>query len=206
MLNTIKDIKNRQAESITEPVTLAEVKAWLIIDTVNTDDDALLTRLITEVRQAIENKTKLSLVKRVIVVTVDLVREFKLPHGPIRSIDAVVFRKGTNGDGTPDNETLTITDYTTDGEDFILIKSSRCGRHKTTYTTGFGEDEEIDYDNPTPEDLMLAIKAEIAYRYEHRGDETNTLSDSGNATVQRVSGISADALQYLRPYIDTAWV
>jgi uncharacterized phiE125 gp8 family phage protein len=84
MLNTIKDIKNRQAESITEPVTLAQVKEWLIIDTVNTDDDALLTRLITEVRQAIEKKTKLSLVERTITVTVDLVREFKLPHGPIR--------------------------------------------------------------------------------------------------------------------------
>jgi len=206
MLNTLKDIKNRQAESITEPATLAEVKAWLIIDTANTDDDALLTRLITEVRQAIEKRTKLSLVKRVIVVTVDLVREFKLPHGPIRSIDEVLYRRGTNGDGTPDNETLTITDYTTDGEDFKVIKSGRCGRHKITCTTGYGEDEEIDYDNPTPEDLMLAIRAEIAYRYEHRGDETNTLSDSGNATVQRVSGISADAMQYLRPYIDTAWV
>lgn len=206
MLNTIKDIKNRQAESITEPVTLAQVKAWLIIDTVNTDDDALLTGLITEVRQAIEKKTKRSLVKRTIVVTVDLVREFKLPHGPIRSIDEVTFRRGTNGDGTPDNETLTIEDYTIDGEDFKLIRSGRCGRHKITYTAGYGTDEEINYDNPIPADLLLAIKSEIAYRYEHRGDETNTLSDSGNATVQRVSGISADAMQYLRPYIDTAWV
>jgi uncharacterized phiE125 gp8 family phage protein len=169
MLNTIKDIKNRQAESITEPVTLAEVKAWLIIDTVNTEDDGLLTRLITEVRQAIEKKTKLSLIKRNIVVTVDLVREFKLPHGPIRSIDAVAFRRGTNGDGTPDNETLTAEDYTIDGEDFKFIKSGRCGRHKISFTAGFGIDEEIDYENPVPEDLLLAIRAEIAYRYEHRG-------------------------------------
>jgi uncharacterized phiE125 gp8 family phage protein len=206
MLNTIKDIKNRQAESITEPVTLAQVKEWLIIDTVNTDDDALLTRLITEVRQAIEKKTKLSLVERTITVTVDLVREFKLPHGPIREITAVIFRKGTNSNGTPDNETLTVEDYTTDGEDFKLLKSKYCGRHKLSYTAGFGVDEEIDYDNPTPEDLELAIKMEIAYRYEHRGDETNTMSDAGNATVQRVSGLSADAMRYIQPYIDTAWV
>jgi len=206
MLNTLKDIKNRQVESITEPVAIPALKEWLIIDTVNTDDDALLTRLTTEVRQAIEKKTKRSLVKRTIVVTVDLVREFKLPHGPIRSIDEVLFRKGTNADGTPDYETLTTEDYTTDGEDFKLIKSGRCGRHKITCTAGYGVDEEIDYDNPIPDDLILAIKQEIAYRYEHRGDETNTLSDSGNATVQRVSGISADAMQYLRPYIDTAWV
>jgi uncharacterized phiE125 gp8 family phage protein len=196
MLNTIKDIKNRQAESITEPVTLAEVKAWLIIDTVNTDDDALLTRLITEVRQTIEKKTKLSLVERVIVVTVDLVREFKLPYGPIRDIDEVVFRKGTNADGTPDNETMTIEDYTTDGEDFKVLKSGRCGRHKISYTTGFGEDEdeEIDYDNPLPDDLKKGILCQIAFAYENRGDSN-------------ASGKFSDiALSYISPFIDTAWV
>jgi uncharacterized phiE125 gp8 family phage protein len=206
MLNTIKDIKNRQAESITEPVTLTEVKAWLIIDTVNTDDDALLTLLITQVRQAIEKKTKLSLVKRTIVVTADLTREFKLPHGPIRSIDEVLFRKGTNGDGTPDFETLEATDYTTDGEDIKVINTGRCGRHKIAFTAGFGVDAEIDYDNPTEDDLKLGILQEIAYRYEHRGDETNTMSAAGNETVQKISGISADAMQYIKPYIDHAWV
>jgi uncharacterized phiE125 gp8 family phage protein len=206
MLNTIKDIKNRQAESITEPVTLAEVKAWLIIDTVNTDDDALLTRLITEVRQAIEKKTKLSLVARTIIVTADLTREFKLPHGPVRQISEVLFRTGTAGDGSADYETLTVTDYTTDGEDFKLINTGRCGRHKITYVAGYGVDEDLDYDNPVPDDLMLAIRSEIAYRYEHRGDETTTLSAAGNDTVQRATGISADAMQYLKPYIDCSWV
>jgi|ERR1044072_395156 uncharacterized phiE125 gp8 family phage protein len=206
MLNTIKDIKNRQAESITEPVTLAQVKAWLIIDTVNTDDDTLLTSLIAEVRKAIEQKTKLSLVKRTIIVTVDLVREFKLPHGPVREITEVLFRKGTNTDGTADYETLTVAEYTTDGEDFKLITTGHCGRHKITYTAGFGVDEDIEYDNPIPEDLLLAIRSEIAYRYEHRGDETTTLSAAGNETVQKATGISADAMQYLKPFIDTAWV
>ncbi len=205
MLNTIKDIKNRKAESITEPVTLAEVKAWLIIDTVNTDDDALLTILISEVRAAIESKTKLSLVERAVIVTADLVREFKLPHGPIRSIDTVLFRKGTVS-GVPDYETLTAEDYATDGEDFKVICSHRCGRHKITCTTGFGTDEEIDYDNPTPEDLKKGILMEIAYRYEHRGDETNSVSAAGNETVGRVSGISVDAMQYIKPFIDNAWV
>jgi uncharacterized phiE125 gp8 family phage protein len=206
MLNTIKDIKNRQAESITEPVTLAQAKAWLIIDTVNTDDDTLLTSLITEARQAIEKKTKLSLVARTIIVTADLTREFKLPHGPVRELTEVLFRKGTNTDGTPDYETLTVTDYTTDGEDFKLINTGRCGRHKITYTAGYGVDEEIDYDNTIPQDLMLALRSEIAYRYEHRGDETTTLSAAGNETVQKATGISADAMQYLKPFIDTAWV
>lgn len=194
MLNTIKDIKNRQAESITEPVTLAQVKDWLIIDTVNTDDDALLTRLITEVRQAIEKKTNLSLVKRTAVVTVDLVREFKLPHGPVRSIDEVLFRTGRNDDGTPEYETLTITDYSTDGEDFKLINTGRCGRHKITCTTGYGVDEDIDYDNPTPEDLIKGMLCQIAFAYENRGDSN-------------VAGKFSDiAMSYITPFIDTAWV
>lgn len=204
MLNSIKDIKNRQAASVTEPVTLAEVKAWLIIDTVNTDDDALLTRLISQVRAAIESKTKLSLVERSITVTVELVRELKLPYGPSRSISSVIWRQGTNGDGTPDNVTLTTEDYTTDGEDFKLIKSSRCGRHKITYTTGYGT--ATGWDCPAPEDLKTGILQEIAYRYEHRGDETNALSAAGNESVQKVSGISADAMEYIKPFIDCAWV
>lgn len=196
MLNTIKDIKNKLVDpiDIDEPVDLDDVKAWLIIDADNSDDDTLLGRLIAEVRQAVEKKTKLSLVAREITVTVDLVREFKLPYGPVRSIDIVSFRKGTNGDGTPDNETLTIESYTTDGEDFKVLRSKFCGRHKITYKTGYGEDEDLEYDNPVTEDLKKAILSQIAFAYENRGDS--------NAAGK----FSDIALSYLTPYIDTAWV
>lgn len=206
MLNSIKDIKNRPATSITEPVTLAEVKEWLIID--HTDDDTLLTRLISRARAAIENKTKISLVERTIVLTVDLHSEIKLPHGPVRAISEVIFRQGTNSDGTPDNETLTIEDYTTDGADFIRLKSAKCGRHKITYTAGYGVDTGLDpdFNCPVPDDLKTAILMEIAYRYEHRGDETKAVSSAGNETVQKISGLSADTMQYIKPYIDYSWV
>jgi uncharacterized phiE125 gp8 family phage protein len=199
MLNSIKDIKNRQAVSVTEPVTLPEVKEWLIID--HTDDDALLTRLISRVRAAIESKAKISLVERSIVLTIDLHRESKLPNGPVRTISEVLFRQGTNGDGTPDNVTLTTEDYTTDGDDFKVFKSSKCGRHKITYTTGYDATN-----NPVPDDLKTGILMEIAYRYEHRGDETNAITAAGNESVQKVSGISADAMVYIKQFIDYAWV
>jgi uncharacterized phiE125 gp8 family phage protein len=206
MLNSIKDIKNRQANSVTEPVTLAEVKEWLIID--HTDDDTLLTRLISRVRGAVESKTKLSLVERTITVTADLVRETKLPHGPVREITEVLFRQGTNDDGTPDSITMTTEDYTTDGEDFKVFKSSKCGRHRISYNAGYGTDsgDTPVWNCPVPDDLKTAILMEIAYRYEHRGDETNSISAAGNETVQKVSGISADAMVYIKPFIDYAWV
>lgn len=191
MLNTIKDIKNRPAQSITEPVLLAEAKAWMIID--HTDDDALITRLISQARAQIESKTHISVIERVVVVTVDLVREFKLPHGPTRSIDEVIFRKGTNADGTPDNETLTIEEYTTDGVDFKVFKSNKCGRHKITCTTGFGTDGE-DWDCPVPEDLKNAVLAQTAFLYENRGDKNS-------------AGKFSDlAMEFIKPYIQQAHI
>lgn len=203
MLNSIKDIKNRPAASVTEPIALAEAKAWMIVD--HTDDDALITRLIKEVRTKVESITKASLVEREIVLTIDLVRELKLPYGPVRSVDEVLYREGTNTDGTADYETLTAADgYTTDGEDFKLLKSMKCGRHKITYTTGYGTSEDPEWDCPVPDDLKNGILQEVAYRYEHRGDETNVLSTGGNETVKPINGISAGAMQYIRPYIQMA--
>ena len=51
-----------------EPVTLIEMKAWLKVDF--TTEDALITALITEVREHIEQYTGRSLVASTIVLTV----------------------------------------------------------------------------------------------------------------------------------------
>lgn len=197
MLNDIVDIKKKLVTPTTEPVDLATVKEWLIID--HTDDDALLTRLIPQVRAAIENKTKKSLVKREITITVRLNREFKLPYGPVRSITSVVYNPGA------DQETMTTDDYKVFGEDQKSICVNKCGLYKITFTAGFGT-EGPDYDNPIPEDLVNGICQEVAYRYEHRGDETNTKSSAGNETVNAIDGISSGAMQYIKPYIGMAWV
>jgi uncharacterized phiE125 gp8 family phage protein len=198
MQNDIVDIKRRQATSITEPVTLAIVKEWLIID--HNDDDALLTRLIPQVRAAIENKTKLSLVEREVVVTVRLHGEFKLPYGPVRSITSVVYSPDA------DPETLTTDDYKLNGQDQKVIRINKCGMSQITYSAGYGVVVSPEYNNPIPEDLMNGILQEIAYRYEHRGDETNTKSSAGNDTVNAIDGISSGAMQYIKPYIGMAWV
>lgn len=182
MLNTIVDIKNRQASGYSEPVTLQEAKDWAIIT--HTDDDTLLTAMIYKARVQVENKARLSLVQRDIILTVDLVREFKLPYGPVRSISEVLWRQGTNADGTPDNVTLTTEDYTTDGLDFIVIKSSKSGRHKITYVAGYETTAGVNC--PIPEDLRSAVLAQVAFLYEHRGDAnmSGKFSDEAEAFLQ----------------------
>ena len=196
MQNTIVDIRRVQAQSITEPVDRPDVKAWAIID--HNDDDDLIDKLITEVRTAIENKTKMSLVKRVITIVVQLEGQFKLPYGPVRSIDTVVLNHGAVA------ETLTQDDYSTIGLDNPIFRPKKCGIYQITYTAGYGVEGQ--YNVSVPEDLKNGIKQEIAYRYEHRGDETNTKSSAGNETVNSIDGISAGAMKYIKPYIGMAWL
>jgi len=194
--NSIVDIRRKQAQVISEPVSRADAKAWAIIDHIN--DDALIDTLITEVRNAIENKTKKSLVKREVTVVAYLNGQFKLPYGPVRSIDSVVFNYGTI------SETLTTAEYSTIGLDNKIFCPKKCGTYQITFTAGYGQ--EGDFDTPVPDDLKNGIKQEIAYRYEHRGDETNTKSSAGNETVNAIDGVSSGALKYIKPYIGMAWV
>lgn len=188
MQNSIRDTKKRNAASITEPCTLTEAKLKCIVDF--TDDDALITSLITQCRGLVENKTFLSLVEKTIVLTVDLHRELKLPYGPIRQVTEVKWRQGTNSDGTPDYVTLTDDDFVTYGEDFLTIKSTKCGIHRISYSVGYTG---TSGNYPTRDDLKNAVLEEVSYRYRNRGDETGP-------------SICTGAMEYLKAYKGHAWV
>lgn len=89
MKNNYIDIK-RSESSPTEPVTLAQLKAQLYITF--TDDDTLLTSLITQARKAIENYCNISIVTQLVVLTADLYDEWELPYGPVTGITSVKTR------------------------------------------------------------------------------------------------------------------
>lgn len=180
--NRTIDIK-RTESSPTEPVTLPEVKAHLIVT--STDDDTLLTALITSCRKAIEQYTNLSIVAKTIIFIADLYKEWELPYGPVVAITGVQTRTGTEGSGPQSYTTLT-SGWNQSGEDFISFipvnntpgydstyawwpdlpfsQNQLNNRYRITYTAGYGT---------VPEPLKLAILNEIAYRYENRGEATN---------------------------------
>lgn len=167
MQSIIKDTENRQADSVTEPITRAEAKAWCIID--HTDDDTLIDRLITTARMQVEKKTNLSLVEMDITITVDIKGSFRLPHGPIRTIVSIERRDGYTDDD-PDWQTLTTDDYRIDGNDFKTISGLRCGIHRITYVAGFTDE---DGDFPIEDGLKNAVSAQTAFLYENRGDNNS---------------------------------
>lgn len=146
---------NIDTDVTTEPVTLTEVKQHLNMqfDTDESyefnDDDTYLTDLITECREILEKVTGYSLAPKTITATINnSIGSFELPYGPVI------------GDIT------TITDE--DGEDIddVTVRSGKivtCGAYQVvTYNAGY---------ETLPAGLKRALLEEIAWRYNHRGDE-----------------------------------
>lgn len=69
------------AESATEPVTLAEAKAYMHIGF--SDDDALISMLIKGAREWVEKQTGCSLISRTVTCTIQVANRFELPYGPV---------------------------------------------------------------------------------------------------------------------------
>lgn len=150
----------------TEPVTLAEAKAWIKVADSYSDDNTIITALITAARQILEEYLSISIAsKTYTVVLKNLLGDMELPYGPITSITSV-----TDWDG----DALTLnTDYILSGEDFKRL-DTKTDYIKFVYVAGY---------STVPEALKLAIKMQVGYMYEHRGDELDTLGMSKDALM-----------------------
>jgi hypothetical protein len=136
--------------TITEPVTVAEAKAFAGI--VGTAHDTLIGTLITAARQQIEKATKLSITAKTVEVWLSIPEgNFELPYGPVKADPAIVFE---DFDGTVVEPTVLLSTYP-------IIRSSY-NELKAEYSTGFEE---------VPEDLKLAIKQQVSDWFENRGDD-----------------------------------
>lgn len=132
--------------SVTEPVSLDAVKAYMRVD--YTNDDALITSMINEARVWVEKRCSLSLVERSVSAVVEVVNRIELPYGPVTGPVVV---KDKNGDD--------VASPTLIGDKHPRLEG--CGRFTATYNAGFAE---------VPESLRLAIMAKVAADYENRGD------------------------------------
>lgn len=128
-----------------EPVTLADVKAWGKIDL--SDENSLITALITTARIMCEQYCNTSLVSRTIAADINNANGgFILPYGPVTNTPTAVDWQG---------EAITLT------YNFGQIQQPR-DRMTVTYTAGF---------TTVPEVYKTAIMQQILYLYENRGDE-----------------------------------
>lgn len=209
MKNNIIDVK-RVESNPTEPVTLAQAKAQLIVT--YSDDDTLITSLITQCRRVIENYCNVSMVPKVITLTADLFNEWELPYGPVTAVTSVQTRQGTQGSGPATYQAATGL-WQTEGEEFLSFIPADCGQDWNTpiananwrypYGRNWNENRyRIVYNaGPyAPDDLVLAILAEIAFRYQNRGDGVEI-----RPTVSAEQGACPDARRLAEPYIRQQW-
>ncbi len=160
---------------VTEPVTLAEVKAKLLIT--DTDNDTRLTALISAVRNNVENFCGIAIGSQTKqwVYDFDYDTHYSIPYGPVISITSI--NQNTSGNTY---ELLTAnSDYYIDGG----TVSGLYGVNKMIYVTGM---------TTIPAALKEGILTEIAYRYENYGDENK-------------DGFSKEAMNYIIKYKDFSW-
>jgi hypothetical protein len=205
------DGSSGSVSNFSEPISLAEAKAHLIIT--SDDDDVYLEALISACRATMEQYCHISIVEKIITLTTESCQKpllkwgppnryydnagkdyepqiiFELPEGPVTELISIT---SINSDGT--TQTLILgTDYQVIGTSFKTVKiNNGYINNVLVYMTGY---------NPAkiPYNLKLAILAEIAYRYENRGDKTNRYA-------QQNVGLS-EAAEYLAfPFKRMEWL
>lgn len=175
-MNQIIDI-SRTELATEEPVTVTEAREQAIID--HSDDDTLLGLLIKAARRHIEDYCHISIINKRIIVIADWHMEYPLPYGPVIGIESVSTPTGSCGSGPVQYETAE-TNWQIDQSTF---NPRSCIRYKIQYTAGM---------ETVPDDLKQAILAQVAYLYEHRGDESK--------------GVCEIAMLFAQPFKVMAWV
>ena len=149
-----------------EPVTLSEAKAHLNVDW--DDDDTLISNLITQGRQYVEDVTGRALITQTWEIKFDCFKtEIKVPRPPLQSVSSITYQ-----DESDAQQTLGASNYSvdTDSEPGRIVESPT-GNYPSTYDdinavtvtfiAGYG-----DAASDVPEALKQAIKLRIEEMYD----------------------------------------
>lgn len=175
----MKPVESKRIVGGVLDISLNQVKEYLIIT--HNEDDAVIQRILDSVVERLEKYCKRPFTPTEITVYMDFCKNpLALPRLPIiELIDlAIKVERGYTG-----YEALALDDYEVFADEIILETT---GIVYLKYKAGYSANE-------LPESIKLAIYAEVAYRYENRGDK------------QLPADICQTAQEYLGPYIVTTY-
>lgn len=156
--------------SITEPLTVQEVKDWMRLEGFTavggteqsfTEDDTIITMIIKAVREQFEKITSLTLTatRTKVCVLTNQCGDIEIPFGPVKEITAAVDSEGTS----------ILADVKTVGEMWLHITYPCLENMKITYTCGYGTTGV----ETLPQSIKMDMLRACAYYYMNRGDEAN---------------------------------
>lgn len=163
---------------VAEPITRAEAKTHLRIDSDITDQDTLVDALIQGAREWCENYTRRSFVSRTLQLRTDCFPgEFRLPRGPVTSVSSITY---TDSGGNA--ATLAADQYQVDiysmparivpayGVVWPTVKSGVVNGVVVTYVAGYaaGATSPTDHAENVPAAIKAAMKLLIGHLYENR--------------------------------------
>jgi len=152
-----------------EPVTLADLKAWLRLD--GSDEDDLLVALLAAARLAVEEAAG----RRLVTQDWRLVRDtwppdgvLTLPLAPVQAVSAVRVRDAAGG-ATVLPASAWVLDSASDPPRLALLEAPpipgrRLGGIEVDLSAGYGPPGAV------PEPLRMAVRLTAARLFEHRGD------------------------------------
>ena len=184
------------SEGTTEPITLAEAKLHLKIETAVTEDDALIGDIITVARRKVEKDTNRKLVPTVFILYEDCFPDyFELWKLPVTAISSVQYIDSDGATQTVSSDTY-VTDIVSEPARIALDDSNswptpatRINSVLVNFTGGYATAADA------PEPLKQAMLLLIGQFYENReqdivGRQVNTLPTGYDFLVElwRVTG------------------
>ena len=160
-------------EPVSEPVTLVEAKAYLRVD--NTDEDTLISTLITAARQWVESYLDRALILRQLVLRLDTFPvEIELPQPPLSTFGTTTAVSVTYTLETGTTATLSSSEYRIDRTSTPgVLRQNYSGSWPghlndynsiaVTYWAGYGSDE-----GDIPPAIKNAILLMIGHLFENR--------------------------------------
>lgn len=156
-----------------EPISTAEAKEYLRIDTSDTSQDNILAIEIKAVRQRFEEYLQRTLITTTLSYEMnahDMRNPIEIPRPPVQSITSLTTYDEASGSET--STVVTNTKYQLVNKAILVERNEgwdvnrRYRAGTLVYVAGYG-----DVSTDVPQDIVMAMLELLALRWERRGDE-----------------------------------